>query len=306
MKRVIYVVISLAVLLALVWFVSPLWHGEASYAVVTGAEGTAALVLRVERPGLFVDLLSAPDGPAVDGGFAPWPGSARRRVATWFRGPLELPLAEGEGPFALRDLPVPAGDSSPDVQLPQGWSQAGPYVGPFDQTGGLWGPSVAATKAEVSAKMSTLLTAAEAQFDRALVRDFPPVLMGADPMSMASAVIERWVPDYGPELRWLETGLTQYFAVDLLDETKVWSTTERSRWLREHRADKGYAIATWLDANLKLNKPQKLTLDDLLLATQEVRSTKELIQVVNQMAGLAAADHLDRMLKGAEPLPVTK
>jgi hypothetical protein len=305
LKRVIYVVITVLVLAALTWFVSPLWHGSASYAVVPGADGKMALVLRVERPGLFVDLVPAPDGPHAESGFAPWPGSGRRRIATWFRGPMELSLTEGEGPFALRDLPVPVGGAAPEVQLPQGWSQAGPYVGPFGLTGGLWAPSVAAAKAEVSAKLGTLLTAAELQFNRALVREYPPVLMGADPMSLATAVTERWVPDYGPELRWLETGLTQYLAVELLDNTKVWSATERNRWLRDHRADKGYAIVTWLDANLKLNR-QKLTLQDLLLKTQDVRSTADLTKVVNEMAGLSAADHLERMLKGAEPLPVTK
>lgn len=309
LKRVIYVGISVAVLFALVWFVSPLWHGEASYAVVSGADGKMALVLRVERPGLFVDLVTAPDGPAVAGGFNPWPGSARRRLAAWFRGPLEVPLAEGEGPFAVRDLPVPVGsDADLAVQLPEGWAQAGPYVGRFEQVKGQWVPASVTTKAEAVERLAKLRAEAAALFGgQAPVRQYPPVVMdAADPMSLATAITEGWVPDYGPELRWFETGLKQYFAVKLLEQTKLWSSTERNRWQREHGADKGYAIAIWLDASLKLNRQQKLSLNDLRLAAQDVRTTAGLIKLVNDMAGLSAADHLDRMLKGTEPLPVTK
>lgn len=308
LKRVIYVAITVLLLLTVVWFVSPLWHGEASYAVVTDADGKAALMLRVEQPGLFVDLVPAPDGPQVDGGFAPWPGSDRRRVAAWFRGPLEVTLGEGEGPFAVRDLPVPVGGSHRlAVHLPQGWAQAGPYVGRFEQVGGNWVPAAVEPKAAVADKLAVLQAAAKELFaGQAPVRPYPPVVMGADPVALASAVAEGWVPDYGPELRWFETGLTQYFAVKLLEQTKTLSTTERNRWQREHGADKGYAIAIWLDANLRLNKQQKLSLQDLLVAPQEIRTTAELIKAVNEMVGLSAADHLERMLKGAEPLPVAK
>lgn len=309
MKRALIVATSVLVLMAVLWFVGPLLlQGEAEYTV-----DASGLVLRVSRPGLFVDVVQPGGGVPVLGTsrklFAPWPGN-RRRVAALFRGPVDFRLAEGNGPFDLRDLPVPAAGGAPVVRLPDGWRQVGDYAGRFEIVEG-GGPvavavpaGIASGAAEAAAKVQKLYAAAEKLFGRPPLREKVAVVAGEQPFHLGVAVAELWVPDYAPDARWLETGAAQFYAVKLLDETKTWTSTERNAWSRKGEKTKEYGLTIWLDVSIRLDRSQKRTLYDVLLQADRARTSAEIVKLVNEMFGLGVADHLDRMLKGQEPLPV--
>ncbi|HYF92834.1 MAG TPA: hypothetical protein VD969_11375 [Symbiobacteriaceae bacterium] len=310
MKRTFFVAVVLIAVLAVVWFAGPLlFRSEAVYTVDTEPDGRPALVLRLEQPGLFVDLLQADDFPLVQAvTFSPWPG-ARRRAAAFFRSPLDLTLIEGDGPYDLADLPLPVAGGSPAVRLPEGWRQAGHYAGRFilfqDGPVAVALPLGMASAPETADKVRRLYAAAEELFGRPPVREKLAVVAGPKPEDLGRAVAELWVPEFGYELRWLERGATQYYAVKLLDQTKLWSSVDRGKWEREFGPKKAYAIAIWLEASLRTDRMRKSSLSELLMKAQGARTEADLLAIVKQEASLAVYDHLDRMLKGREPLPVT-
>gem|GEM_PF-3943389 len=312
MKRTLIAVTSLLVLVAVLWFAGPMvLQGDAVYTVKTGSDGNSALVLRIDSPGLFVDILPAPDGADFPGGnLHPWPGANRRRLVTLFRGPVELTLAEGTGPFDLSNLVRPAAGGEPTVQLPDGWRQIGPYAGRFEVIEGspvaVAVPVGMADAAAVADKVRKLYTATEKLLGRPPVRQQAAVVTNPEHERLGRAATELWIPDYPAEFRWLQTGAARYYAVKALDQTKVWSTTDKDKWERKYGADKDYALALWLDVSMRLEKRLGNSLDTLLMQAQNARTTKELVTMVGQIGGLYTGDHLDRMLKGIDPLPVTK
>ncbi|HWI51636.1 MAG TPA: hypothetical protein VNT01_05785 [Symbiobacteriaceae bacterium] len=312
MKRTLITVTSLLVLLAVLWFASPnLLQGDAVYTVKTGSDGNSALLLRIDSPGPFVDLLPAPDGSYTQGGnLRPWPGTDRRRFVTLFRGPLELTLAEGTGPFDLSNLPRPATGAAPSVQVPEGWRQIGQYAGQFQVVEGspvaVAVPVGMADAPGVADKVRKLYTATQKLLGRPPVREQPAVVTGPEPERLGRAATELWIPDYPAEFRWLQTGAARYYAVKALDQTKVWSSTDSDQWERKYGADKDYALALWLDVSMRLEKRFGNSLDTVLMQAQNARTVKDLVTMVGQIGGLYTGDHLDRMLKGIDPLPVTK
>ncbi|HWI62678.1 MAG TPA: hypothetical protein VNT75_12605 [Symbiobacteriaceae bacterium] len=312
MKRALVAATFALVLLAAVWVTGPyLFQGDAVYAVEPRPDGSRELVLRVSHPGLFVDMLPAPDGSYVQGGnLTPWPGSNRRRFVTLFRGPLQYVLSTGQGPFDLSNLPRPAHGGEPSLDLPTGWSKAGHYVGAFELVEGapvtVALPAGIDGKDEAADKVRRLYAAAETLLGRPPVREKLAVVAGTKPEHLAMAVSELWVPDYGADAAWLETGATQFYAVKLLDQLKLWQSKERDQWLKVNQPEKPYALTIWLDASLRLNSQKKVSLNDLLVQGAPGQTEEEVVVLVNNLGGLAVKDHLERMLQGKDPLPVTR
>lgn len=318
MKRTLIAASLLLILLAGAWFAGPnLVQGSAKPGVLPPTEsGKPALVLTVENPGLFVDVRGGTVSQALVKGrpaslFAPWPKSDRLRVAAFFRGPVSFPVAVGDGPFDLRDLPQLVGGkavTTPVLAAP--WRQVGHYVGQFDEFKGdpvtVLAPKGMAGGAEAADKVRKLYPVAQKLFaGRQPVREQVAVVTGPEPMALARAVVELWVPEFAPDARWWEDGAVEFYAVKLLDQTKSWSTADRSAWMKKHVQDKGYALAIWLDAMLRSAAAKPSGLDALLTATLSARTEAAVIEAVQNVGGVALRNPLERMLQGKDPLPVT-
>ncbi|HYG57346.1 MAG TPA: hypothetical protein VD902_04705 [Symbiobacteriaceae bacterium] len=317
MQRTRLIVLIAAVISALLWTTGPLIGGGSPAYVVKerfGRETTLSLL--VERPGLFMDIM-LPEGAAVREAtvagqpadmIVPWPG-ARRRLVTLWRGPVELVLGEGPGPFLVEGMPTPAGAAAPELLLPEGWQRAGDYVGRFEQVMGapvaVYVPAGMDGAAEAGERVRKLYEAAAAVFQTKPVRVQPVVVPGPAPEDMAGAVVQLWLPDYAPDAAWWPEGAVKFYSMRLLDQTGLWKGSDKSKWQQAQRTSKGYALALWLDAILRLDKQTDLSLDDVARPALAVRTNKELLQIVNEVGGLSVSDKLDRMLRGREQLPIS-
>lgn len=316
MKRVGLIFLAAVLALSAFWVGGALVSAKGSYVVYPEADGQAILVLAVHTAGPFIDLLLPESGAQLTALVAgkpaavvtPWPG-ARRRVLSLWRGPVEIQLDHGAGPFRLDTRAVPVSGPKPEVQLPNGWRQVGPYVGNLEVVmtdpltvavpmGAPWG-------AEAAGRVKQLFAAAVHIAMAPTVREPVVVLTAPEVEPAARAVAELWVPAYAPEAAWWEQGAVDFYTKKLLDQTKLWtSTADQTRWVKEHTKVKGYALALWLDASIRLDSHKERSLDDMFRGAITARTNKELIELARQTGSLSTSDHLDRMLRGREPLPV--
>jgi hypothetical protein len=317
MKRTLYIILALALVFTAVWIGGSFRSVAATYTVTVNQGGDARFSLTVPSPGLFVDI-AVPEGAAplrvTAGGrpapvVKPWPGSSNRRVLALWRGPVEVVLAEGAGPFRLADLPVPARGAASGLTLPEGWRQVGRHAGRLTTV--VEGPLTVAVPEGVQLPPEALdrvqkLYAAVAKLTGTEpVRAPALVLTTADPAEAALAVIDLWMPAYDADAYWWQKGAPAFYTARLLDQTGLWTPTEETRWQKEHSKDKEYMIVLWVDASIRLASRKQRSLDDMLADALSLRTHAELLAAVREAGGLSTADKLDRMLRGREPLPST-
>lgn len=307
MKRLLILPGILFLLLAGLWFGYGARPVPAAYVVTEEPGAGAALSLVVERPGLFVDLV-VPQGDLLQGVtlFKPWQGARRLRVLTWWQRPFALTLARGEGPFRLAGLPRPAAGAQPELQLPAGWQQAGNWAGRFELVqGGAVSVAVPAGMGgapEAIARVNQLFAAATAMLGEKPLAG-TAVLVSADPINLSRSVVDLWMPAYADDASWWADGAADFYTMKLLDQTGLWTGHEKDEWTERKFREKGFVLVLWLDAALKLSTGNKQALDTVFRAAQHARTNADVLRAVREAGGIAPADHLDRMLRGREPLP---
>lgn len=315
MKRMLLVIVILVLTAAAVWVGGGVLPVTGAY-VVREAAGGSELVLSVPAPGLFVDL-AIPEGATVletrAGGrttspVAPWPG-ARRRVLSFWQGPVELVLARGAGPFDLHGQPAPVAGPHPGIELPAGWKQVGTHVGRLEvvvtdpltvavPTGAEWGRAAAERAVKLYAAAGHIAMAPPA-------REQAIVLTGPQPPVAAQAAVKIFVPEYAPNARWWQLGAIDFYTKKVLDQTKLWSNPmEEREWVTAHNKTANYALAIWLDARIRLDTRKERSLDDLFRASLPVRTNEEILALVGTVGSRSTQDHLDRIQRGREPMPV--
>lgn len=317
MKRMLLVVLTLVLAAAAVWVGGAVVPSTANYAVRAAATGGYELLLTVPSPDLFVELQVPDTASVVDvrvGGrpaslVTPWPGTRRRVLSIW-RGPVDVVLARGEGPFDLHGQPMPVAGPHTGLELPDGWTRVGTGVGRLDvvttdpltvavPAGAQWGKEAADRAVRLYSAAGHVAMAPPA-------REQAIVLTGPEPERAARAVIDLFIPTYAADARWWELGAAEFYTKKLLDQTKLWTNhAEERKWTEAHHKSVNYALAIWLDARIRLDSRRERSLDDLFRAALPVRTNEQILELVGTVASRSAQDHLDRMQRGREPLPVS-
>lgn len=316
MKRALYAA-AVVILLAVIWAVGGSLPAQSgAYRVMVHPDGATELTLQVAHSGLFLDLLpgDAPFQSATVAGkgvrlVKPWPWSRRLRALTFFRGPFVMTLARGAGPFDLTGLPVIAGGEKPGLYPPpDGWSPVSHYIGQLAtiQTGPVQIaiPRGMENSKEAMDRVNSLFKAAEKTIGQKPWHE--PVVVLANPSAAAGAraVAEIFVPDYPAELDWWESGLTEYFAMKLMDDLKLWDNeSQKEKWMRDPARGQGFRMAVWLDLSLSIDSNRKSRLSDLFRSAYSVQSPKELLAKVKELGSLTTSDTMDRMIKGRVDWP---
>lgn len=317
-KRTLLGLVILLLLAGAVWVGGGLLPVNAAYRIASEDGQSGRFALTVSDPGLFVDLL-VPEGSPVTqisvGGHSarliqPWPGTARRRVLTFWRGPVQVVLGEGPGPFRTANLPVPVKGPVPPLVLPDGWSQVGAYAGRLTTLTTdplkIAAPQGFQPAPEAVDRVRKLYAAMGKVAGVAPLREPALVLTGPEPDVAAAAVADLWMPAYDAEAYWWQKGAATFYSARLLDETKLWTPTEKTRWQKAHAKDKEYILVIWLDAMIRTSSNRQRSLDDMLAPALSVRTNQGLLSLVKEVGGATTADKLDRMLRGREPLPSTE